>query len=91
MGKLRWKMDEAPTGLARVCAGPRGHWLTDGEQRFIHISPHRRMTDAGWYWTASWDFPGPYRNTCGEKAQTLEEAKAAAMAYFKEHQPKDPT
>ena len=82
---LRWKKDPAPTGLARICAGPRGSTLRiDGDVRVATVSAHGKHKDK-WFWVAGWQHPSiPHKNTCGEPPQTEAEAKASAMAYVRE-------
>lgn len=83
-GRLRWKLSPHATGLARVCEGPRSSWLTDGVTRYACVSSlGRSRTD--WYWTAGWDSAIPRINTC-DAPQSLDDAKASAMAYVKAHQ-----
>lgn len=81
---MRWKMADRETGLRAIGAPPRSHWLRDGDRRIACVSPINR-SGSGWYWVAGWDSGIPYRNTCGEPVQTAEDAKAAALAYVKEH------
>jgi len=80
--RLRWKMEPRETGLRPVVAGPRASWLTDGEKRYACVSSHGRSS-VRWYWVAGWDSGIPLRNTCGDPPLSLDEAKAAAMAYVK--------
>jgi hypothetical protein len=81
MSKLRWKLQPRETGLRAVGARPRGSVLHDGEKRFAVVSP----TDGGWYWVAGWSSGIPHKNTWATPVDTVEEAKAQAMAYVKEH------
>jgi hypothetical protein len=93
---LRWKKHKAETGLAAVCAGPRGGSLHDGTAEYARMYPHGRWgrSQKGWYWVAvNHAYGVPYCNTCNEPPLTEAEAKAAAMAYVKQHMkaPKEPT
>lgn len=76
----RWKLNDKITGLARVCAGPRGSKLFDEGKQVATVYPlggdwSRPL--AGWYWCCAG------KNTCHEPVATAEEAKAAALAYYK--------
>ena len=84
VGRLRWKLEPRETGLRAVVAGPRSSWLTDGVTRFACVSSHGRSS-ARWYWVAGWDSRVPRKNTANEPPLSLEEAKAAALAYVREH------
>lgn len=83
--RLRWKMEPRKTGLRAVAAGPRSSWLTDGQTRYACVSSLGRSA-ARWYWVAGWGSQVPHRNTASEGVPlSLDEAKAAAMAYVREH------
>lgn len=47
--KLRWKKDDPVTGLARVCAGPRGSKYHDGVDYYAYVSCGR---NAKWFWSS---------------------------------------
>jgi hypothetical protein len=85
---LRWRKDPRETGLAGVCAGPRGHTLyKDGKERVASVNAYRDgwgMDYKGWYWVARGDSI-PYKNTCDNPVETDTEAKKEAMAYVKHH------
>ncbi|MCY0910913.1 hypothetical protein [Massilia antarctica] len=84
--KLRWKKEPKATGLSAIGAGPRGSSLHDGEKCYAMVWAQRRNYQVtGWYWVAGWDSNVPHLNTHSEPVATEEEAKAAAMAYVKEH------
>ena len=83
-GRLRWKLEPRETGLRAVAAGPRSSWLTDGQTRYACVSALGRSA-ARWYWVAGWGSGVPHRNTASEAPLSLDEAKAAAMAYVREH------
>lgn len=87
MGKLRWKLKPAATGLAAVCAGPRSSDLHDGMERFATVQAlGRHAGRPGWFWYARNESRGvPLENTSHRPCNTVEEAKAEAMAYVKEH------
>jgi len=83
---LRWKKNPMPTGLARVVCGPQGSTLRDGEVRYASTGTfHFRDTRKGWYWVASCESVVPHRNTCNEPVPDEATAKAAALAYVREH------
>jgi len=79
---LRWRKQPNETGLRRVCQGPRGFELRDGEKAVVHVAPltnpANRWEVIGWYWY------GLGMNTSGEPVRSAEEAKAQAMAWAKE-------
>lgn len=89
---MRWKKEPSEKGLARVIQGPRGYWLRDGETRLASVRPIDRGGQA-WYWVAGWDAKDriPHKNTCGEPTDSVESAKAEAMAYVKHHLAQQPT
>ena len=80
----RWRKQANERGLAAVCQGPRGYELREGKNVLIRVSPYfgnpHIWTLAGWYWC------GLGRNTFveGKSWPTAEEAKADAMAYYRE-------
>ncbi len=81
--RLRWRLDKHPSGLAGVCAGPRGSTLYDSTgKRYAMVSAINRG-GSGWYWVAGWDSDVPRRNTCNQPVPTIDEAKAEAMAYVR--------
>jgi hypothetical protein len=79
---IRWKMAPKETGLRRVLANPRLHWLQDNGKRFACVSPSDR-SGSSWYWVAGWDSDVPHKNTWQTPAKTVEEAKTEAMKYVK--------
>lgn len=88
VGRLRWKRNPKPTGLARVAAPPQGHTLLDAEGKaFAYVSPlGGGMTSLrGWYYTCPGNVSGEWINTCRTPAATAEEAKAQAIAFVKKH------
>ena len=83
---MRWKKEEALSGLARVGAGPRDSTLRDGEKRFASvyaIGGGCRGPVTGWFWVCPTDAVGEYKNTCNEPAPDEATAKAQAMAFIK--------
>jgi len=85
---LRWRKDKRQTGLAGVCAGPRGSGLYDGEKKYASVNARSIGWGKGydgWYWVAGWDSDVPMRNTCDKPLKTEAEAKEAAMEYVKQH------
>lgn len=92
MTALRWKKEPPERGLRRVIAGPQSSslWVdVDAETkvRAAMVSTHGR-SPTQWYWVAGWaasQHGVPHKNTCAEPPLTEVEAKAAAMAYVKQH------
>lgn len=86
---LRWKKNPRPTGLYGVVAGPQGSKLRDGETEYAstgYISKRHGHKREGWYWVARNDGAGvPLANTCEKPVPDEATAKAAAMAYVREH------
>ncbi len=83
--RLRWKREPRITGLAAVCANPRGSEYTDGEKtyaRTVSFGYRDLRKRTGWWWYASGDGV-PRKSTCDEPIPTEEEAKALAAAYVK--------
>ena len=87
MAALRWKKEDAATGLARVGAGPRGSYLHDGQTKFATVSALRwtGRYPTGWFWVAGWGSAIPHFNSSSNPCETEAEAKQAAMAYVKKH------
>jgi hypothetical protein len=85
--RMRWKREKAKTGLAAVCAPPRGYEYYDGETLYATVSALRdsKRSVVGWYWVAGWDSDIPRKNTCGSPCATPEEAKTQAAKYVKHH------
>jgi hypothetical protein len=85
--KLTWSKQPNERGLARVVQGPRGAILKADGERVASVSPkpigfHKYR---GWYWVARDDASRiPLRNSCGEPAATLDEAKVQAESYVRE-------
>lgn len=83
--KMRWKREDAETGLARVGSAPRGSYLHDGETTFA-----RTMTAGGgwrgpvrgWYWTAV-SPQGKGVNTSNNLVADESTAKSQATEYVK--------
>ena len=84
---IRWKREKQVTGLASICAGPRGWMYHDGESTYATVSALRnyRRIVVGWYWVAGWDSDVPLRNTCSTPCATPEDAKTQAEEYVKHH------
>jgi hypothetical protein len=86
---LRWHKEPNEQGLASVCQSPRGAELRIGSDVLAHVYAHREgwsRNYEGWYWVAQSDvYQVPLKNTCSAPVSTLEDAKAAAKAYVKEH------
>lgn len=83
---LRWRKDPPETGLRRTGAGPRGSTLNDGEVRCASVQALRRnYSTVGWYWVAGWGSDVPHKNTWETPDPDEATAKAAAMAYVKQH------
>ena len=82
---MRWKKDPAVTGLARICAGPRGSALRiNGDIRVATVNVLGRSNSKGWFWVAGWGHADiPHKNTCKEPRKTEEEAKAEATQYVR--------
>lgn len=86
---LRWKKNPVETGLRSVGvdSSKRGSMLHDGAHKYASVDClgyhwTGRRSD-GWYWVVSGKLP--YMNTCNAPVATEAEAKAAAIAYVKEH------
>lgn len=84
---LRWKRNPRPRGLAGVAVGPMGSKLSDGTADFASTGTYGHFDKRkGWYWVARNDAAGvPWKNTCDEPVADEAMAKAAAMAYVREH------
>jgi hypothetical protein len=84
---MRWKKEKAVTGLAAVCAPPRGYEYHDGKTLYAVVSPLTTgvRNVVGWYWSAGWGSDVPHKNTCHERCSTPEEAKKRADEYVKTH------
>lgn len=84
--RLRWKKHEKETGLARVCAGPRGSDYTDGTEKYATVYAHGiwgRKHKSGWWFCGR--IGGHWLNTSDDKPFATEgEAKATASAWVKE-------
>ena len=80
--KLRWKKEDAPTGLARVCAGPRGSKYHDGVDYYASTSCAR---NGKWFWSSpSNDLFGiGWKNSAADGVYFDDEksAKSAAKSY----------
>ena len=86
---MRWKQEKAETGLAAVCAAPRGYEYHDGARLYATVSPllNRGRRVVGWYWVAGWDSNVPRKNTCATPCTTPDDAKTQAVKYVKHHLP----
>ena len=79
--RLRWKLQER---LPWALMGPRGSWLRD--QHGTRYASVLHLRQGSWYWVAGWDsVVVPHNNTRDSQCGTVEEAKAAALAYVKAH------
>lgn len=86
MGRLRWKLHPKEKGLRAIMGGPRGSTLHDGVENFATVQAIERHCNDGWFWYARNDKYGvPLTNTWNTPAATVDEAKAQAMAYVKQH------
>ena len=88
--RLRWRKQPNETGLARIVQGPRGYdlWYGDRDLGSAHPLTHwpDRYTIVGYYWSvgSDKDLGIAHRNTASAPVATMEEAKAACLAYIKE-------
>lgn len=91
LGRLSWRKQPSETGLARVCQAPRGailRWAPPGAEGKDIGRVYPRAVDFhkydGWYWYAK-SADGRIRrcNTANNPVETLEEAKAACLAYVR--------
>lgn len=83
---LRWRKDPRETGLAAVCAGPRGSGLYDGNKKYAHVAAFSRWNEKkGWYYVCGWDSGVPHFNSCNKPITDEAAAKAEAMAYVRKH------
>lgn len=76
----RWRATPKAKGLARIGQGPTGIQLREGTKVVIQVAPalsYPGKQITGWYWY------GLGQNTASTLRETLEEAKADAMAYYK--------
>lgn len=91
-GRLRWKKNAPPRGLARVGYGAIGSKLTDGIDEYASVAELKgRHRNGGWYWVAPTSARVSYKNTCDEPCATEQEAKAQAESYIREQLNKEPT
>lgn len=78
---LRWKKEGRETGLRAVGARPRGYILNDDGQERLRVVPLGGGWSGGpvtgWYWY------GCGENTAAAPWPTEDEAKAAAMAFYR--------
>ena len=81
------------TGLRRIGAGPRHHYLHVTKDDYVAsvfpIGGNWAAPLKGWAWSVPAQAWTPHVNTYETPVATAEEAKAAAMAYIKKHRPKD--
>lgn len=81
---LRWRRHPNERGLAFVGQRERGLELRDKGVVIANVYPHvdqyRRTT--GWWWVAR--IGDDLMNTCAQRWDTKEEAKAAADAWVRE-------
>ncbi|WP_146123546.1 hypothetical protein [Burkholderia multivorans] len=82
MSTARWSKEPRETGLRAITQGERGfHLKKDGKILATVLPlmmPGSRFTVIGWYWY------GFGQNTCRSPVSTPEEAKAQAMAVYRE-------
>lgn len=82
MGVARWSKEPNETELRRVIQGQRGFNLKKDGEELAHVRPLYSPTDRfhviGWYWY------GFRQNTCNSPVATPEEAKAQAMAAYRQ-------
>lgn len=79
--KLTWSKDKRQTGLARVCAGPRGWTLRVDGVRAATVNPLYEgfsRTVTGWYYTTGWEYGLPRR----QETHPDEEAAKLACREF---------
>lgn len=82
LGRLRWKKNTPPRGLARVGYGPIGSKLTDGVTEYASVNAKKHPRDSsGWYWVAM--SPLPWKNTCDTPCETESQAKKEAQEYVR--------
>ena len=84
--RLRWKKQQALTGLMRIGAGPRGSFYHDGEKEYASISAlggDWMRNFNGWYWVTNSQSGMPHKNTCDNPCKTEAEAKKQAAAFVK--------
>lgn len=82
-GRLRWKKNTPPRGLARVGYGAIGSKLTDGILEYASVNELKgRNRSGGWYWVALKSEKVTYKNTCDEPCATEADAKIEAAAYI---------
>ena len=83
---LRWRKDERVTGLAGICAGPRGSGLYDGSVKYASIRAFGRYSGKkGWYYVCGWGSSVPHFNSCDKPIPDEATAKSEAMAYVRKH------
>ena len=77
--KLRWKKDDPVTGLARVCAGPRGSKYHDGVDYYASVSCGR---DGKWFWSSPSrdEFAMAWKNSAADGIYFDDEKSAKADA-----------
>lgn len=84
--RLRWRREPNETGLRAVGQGERGYDLMYGDECIGRARPLTRgwrTGPSGYYWHAR--AGGLLRNTAGDPGYaTVDEAKAACMAWVKE-------
>lgn len=76
----RWRSTPRRKGLASIGQGPTGIQLREGTKVVIQVAPvlsYPGKQITGWYWY------GFGQNTAHAPRETLEEAKADAVAYYK--------
>lgn len=83
---LRWRKDKRETGLAAICAGPRGSGLYDGDVKYACVAAFGRYhPSSGWYYVCGWDSDIPHFNSCNKPISDEATAKSEAMAYVRKH------
>ena len=80
---LRWRKEPNERGLAMVCQAERGMQLRDGVNVIARVIPHTNQyhQTTGWWWYAS--VGDESMNTCRQRWDTKEGAKAAADAWVR--------
>ncbi len=76
----RWRKQPNETGLRLVVQSPRGLELREDGEKVISVSPVIGANHAviGWYWY------GLGVNTYSTPCSSMDEAKAAATAHYKQ-------
>lgn len=89
--KYRWKMTPKETGLARIGAMPRGHYLQDEFGNWIaSVSPNGggwSSRQNGWFYCVNRDAGVEHYNSASDKLffGEVKDAKNAAVKYIKDN------